>query len=482
MTTLLSSLPADVADVVTRWNPDAVTESETAGTPGCGVFVAGPRRAGKSTLMDELRALDETVSFVEDPVDAGVVLMVLDAAAPLGREELSVLDVVAPPACAVVFALTKTDVHRDWRAVRDRNHALLAGHSARFADSRIHPVSVRKSEGSRVEELLAALVAAEGKRPRVGPPTAETVLERTKRMIVATARTIRDTEPGADLRAERARVRARRDGHRTERVAQLRGRVQLAKVELMHDVAFRVRTVGTTIRAELDRADRKALAAYPDRLSELIGEMNSAVDAALTARVEDLRALAGIAMPGGSAPTPDREPVVPEGPEPRHRGLEDRMTILIGASAGLGLGRLVVSPLSMVPALDIATIPVTLVLGAVAAWWLTRARGHLADRAHLRQWATESLVHVRSQWEQSVLGRLLAADAQVSDAIIVESRGRMQVADERVAQIDAELRHLSARRSSQLAACERDLATLDRGLQELRRVREPGNRKAISDV
>lgn len=470
----LSELPAETVDVVTRWNPDAVARLKSVGPAQRGVFVAGPRRAGKTTLVRRLRALDASaLAFAEDPLDAGVVLMVLDAAAPLGREELSVLDVVARPACPVVFALTKIDVHRDWEGVRDRNRTLLARHAARFADAEIHPVA---AGGSGVEALLAALLrAARDKAPDPRPVT-ESVLEQTRRMIVATARSVRETEPGAELRAERVRALTLRDGGRTERVAQLRGQVQLAKVELLHEVASQVRVAGASARSEIDRAGRGTLAGYPDRLAEIVRERSGAVDAAVTARLGDLRSRAGVdASSPEAAPPP--EPGVPDGPEPRHRGLEDRMTILIGASAGLGLGRLVVSPLSMVPALDIASIPLTLALGAVAAWWLTRSRAHVAERAHVRQWATEALVHVRSQWEQFVLARLLAAETRVSEAIIAESRVAAQEVDERVAQIDGELRRLAARRSGQLSSCERDLAVVDRGLREIRRPAGEPNRR-----
>ncbi|WP_009478207.1 hypothetical protein [Rhodococcus sp. JVH1] len=472
----LSDLPAETVDVVTRWNPDGVARLTSGEAPQRGVFVAGPRHAGKTTLVGGLRALDASaLAFVEDPIDARVILMVFDAAGPLGREELSVLDVVARPARPVVFALTKTDVHRNWAGVSERNRALLARHSTRFADAEIHPVA---AGGSGAEALLAALLRAaraQGPDPR---SATEAVLEQTRRMIVATARSVRETEPGAELRAERVRALTLRDGRRTERVAQLRAQVQLAKVELMHEVAAQCRAAGTTARAEIDRAGRGTLEGYPDRLAEMVRERSGAVDAAVTARLDDLRSRVGVTVSASGAAVPLPEPVAPDGPEPRHRGLEDRMTILIGASAGLGLGRLVVSPLSMVPALDIATIPLTLALGAVAAWWLTRARGHVAERAHMRQWATDALVHARSQWEQFVLGRLLAAEAEVSEAILAESRVCARDVDERVAQIDGELRRLAARRNGQLSSCERDLGAVDRGLQEVRRQPGEPNRRS----
>ncbi|WP_070377401.1 hypothetical protein [Rhodococcus sp. WMMA185] len=463
----LSDLPDDTLAVVTRWNPEGAAELEAGRGPRLGVFVAGPPRAGKSTLVRGLRAVDSAaVDFVEDPVDAGVVLMVLDAAAPLGREELAVLDVAAPPERPVIFALTKTDVHRDWVAVNERNRMLLARHSARFAEAEIHPVA---ASGSGVESLLAAILLTAGNEAGGARSAIESVLEQTRRMIVSTARSIRQAEPGAELRAERVQVLAHRDALRTERLAQLRSQVQLARVELMHEVAAQVRTSGATTRAEIDRADRATLARYPDRMAQLIRERGAVVDAAVTTRLDDLHTRMGVTPTALGSEFGLTDALSQEGPQQRHRGLEDRITILIGASVGLGLGGLLLSPLSMVPALDIATIPLTLALGALAAWWLTRARGHIAERAHVRQWATEALAHVRSHWEQFVLGRLLAAEAQIGEAVIADSRERALRVDERVAEIDAELRSLAVRFKGQLSSCERDLAAVDRGLRSVRK-------------
>ncbi|MCQ4121115.1 hypothetical protein [Rhodococcus tibetensis] len=472
MTRALTDLPAETVDVVARWNPTAAARLASGPEFRHELFVAGPRRAGKSRLIDGLRELDASAfDFVDDPLDAGVVLMVLDAAAPLGREELSVLDVVTRPACPVVFALTKIDVHRDWATVRERDRALLAGHAERFADVTIHAVAAglrgAPTRESGVEALLAALLSAADGQTREARSGTERVLEQTRRMIVATGRSIRETEAGADLRAERARLLAHRDGQRAERVARLRSQVQLGKVELMHEVSSRIRAAGAAVRADIDRAGRTELADYPDRLADVVKKLSADLDGVVTTRLDHLRARAGVAASDAPGTVPPPDSTVPGRPEPRHRGLEDRMTILIGASAGLGLGRLVVTPLSVVPALDIASIPLTLTLGGGVAWWLARARGHIAERSHMRQWATESLTTVRAQWEQLVLGRLLSAEAQISEMILAESRSRAGEVDSRVAQIDGELRGLTARRNGQLAACDRDLAAIDRGLREI---------------
>ncbi|AWK74401.1 hypothetical protein CBI38_25430 [Rhodococcus oxybenzonivorans] len=482
MTQELTDLPAETVDVVSRWNPAATVRLVARTDSRHELFVAGPRRAGKTTLVDALRFLDESAfDLVDDPLDAGVVLMVLDAAAPLGREELAVLDVVLRPACPVVFALTKIDVHREWATVRERDRALLAGHAERFADVTIHPVAAgagrAPARGSGVEALLEALLSAAGGQSRSARSSAERVLEQTRRMIVATGRSIREADSGADLRAERTHLLAHRDGRRAERVARLRSEVQLGKVELIHEVSTQIRAAGVTVRADIDRAGRANLADYPDRLADIVAQLGVDLEGVVTTRLDHLLARAGVAAPARRDTGPKPDYLVPGRPEPRHRGLEDRMTILIGASAGLGLGRLMVAPLSVVPALDIASVPLTLTLGGVVAWWLARARGHIAERSHVRQWASESLTTVRAQWEQRVLGRLLSAEAEISEMILEESRSRAQEVDTRVASIDGELRKLTSRRNGQLASCERDIAAIDRGLREIRDIsKEPKHR------
>ncbi|MGY2062249.1 hypothetical protein ACW9HQ_45850, partial [Nocardia gipuzkoensis] len=162
-------------------------------------------------------------------------------------------------------------------------------------------------------------------------------------------------------------------------------------------------------------------------------------------------------------PRTDPPPRVGPDPEPRHRGVEDHLMIALGASGGFGLGRLVVAPLSLVPALDYATVPVTLLLGGGVAYWVVRARGHLADRAHLRQWVSDALVNVKAQLEQRVATALVEAEAQLTDQVVRASTVRVIEADHRIAELEAQLRQSNSHRPAQLAACERDLSVLDGG-------------------
>ncbi len=145
----------------------------------------------------------------------------------------------------------------------------------------------------------------------------------------------------------------------------------------------------------------------------------------------------------------------------------------------MGLGRLAVAPLSMVPALDIATIPVTLTLGGAAAWWLARSRRHLADRAHLRQWAVDATTGLRAQLEQRVLARLLETEAAVGQRVLADGRAATAAVDAEIAAVDAEIRRVAAQRSGRLASCERDHGVLMEALAALEgRVLEGGSRSA----
>jgi hypothetical protein len=110
--------------------------------------------------------------------------------------------------------------------------------------------------------------------------------------------------------------------------------------------------------------------------------------------------------------------------------------------------------------LDYATWPATLLLGGGVAWWLTRSRKQLAAQAGMRQWATDALINVKAQLEQRVVAALVRAESALGEQITRRSGSRTVEVDAQLARIDTELRARAARRSGQLAACERDLAAL----------------------
>lgn len=474
------TLSAEAETVIARWNPDGLRQLQraTAASPGNhAVAVMNSDASRSGDLSDELVALAPDLHVADSPVDAEVVVLVLDAAAPLGGATLRTVEQLASSGTRVIFALDRIDAFRDWRAVRERNVELLARHAGTFADAPIWPVSVRlarlaRTDTSRTDvmmvssglvELHGALAAELAKQPERAARlagAADNLADRTRRRIAAKADSIRHNDDTADLRAERAALAARRDGGRSESLATLRGQVQLARVDLMHEVGTRVRAANIAARADIDAADRAELGDFPDRLAGVAADLSAELDERTGRRLADLQTKLKADMWPIAQPPVDLD--LGDGPEPRQRGVEDRMMIAVGASAGVGLGRLAVSPLTMVPALDIATIPVTLVLGGFAAWWLTRSRAQVADRAHVRQWASDTLVNVKSQLEQRVLAAVVEAEAQLSEYVTRVGAARSVEIDRQVAGIDAEIRRRTARRAAQLASCERDLEVIGR--------------------
>ncbi|MGH4026811.1 MAG: dynamin family protein, partial [Pseudonocardiaceae bacterium] len=89
---------------------------------------------------------------------ATALLFVLDASAPITRGELDFLAGLGDRVETVLFALTKTDLHRGWRTILDADRELLARHSPRFAAAVLHPVSARLAE--QAQRASTAEVAA----------------------------------------------------------------------------------------------------------------------------------------------------------------------------------------------------------------------------------------------------------------------------------------------------------------------------------
>lgn len=447
MSDVASVLPAAVHPVVRRWNPaglsgDVDVAWADESSSNASVFVLGLPRCGREEV-ERLLSVAGRYTSVDHASDAIIVLLVVDAASVIGREELELLDESGVGGLPFVVVMTKTDVNPDWESVRDRDQLILADHSDVYGGAAI----IVLSEHGGVAPLFHAVDVV--RRRAVSQPGGGVIAE-TRRMIDLEVRNLRESDPGGELRAERSELLTDRDGRRSERLAQMRTRLQRARAELSQQIADTTRTTVASARLWIDESTRSELDSLPARLQHEVESNTVAFDAAIATAV-------GIGETGVSVALPH----FPDDPATRPRGNEERITVLVGASAGLGLGRIAVIPLEMVPALDIASIPVTLVLGATAAWWLSRTRGVAADRAHARAWLAETMATVRAQWEQRVLNRLLDAEVDLGSAILAESRELVASAQARIAEIDVELRALGQARSGQLAACERDLAILN---------------------
>ncbi|MFC4604113.1 hypothetical protein [Rhodococcus kronopolitis] len=473
------ALDPAAADVLRRWNPSVLSGGRPlpSETERPTVLVLGPRGSGRGTLAALLGRGESAPYFTEDASrSADAMLMVLDSAGPLGREELALLERASGLAAGrVVFALARTDAHDGWASVLRRDAALLAAHAPRFAAAPIHPVSAtRIGPGSGIPELRSALRAA---LDAADPATGEAArvragVEQAREWVRDAVSVLDRDEDTAALRAQRAVAVADRDGRRADAAATLRRLTALARVDLVHEVGSRVRAVSAASCSALDRGGRVQATMHSEYLRSEVARLTSAVDAVTADRLRRMAvevlgpAAAGSGEAGGRSSADAGWVPAVESPEPRRRGVEDRLMVVVGASAGLGLGRLLAAPLARVPALELVGIPVMLLVGGLAAWWFTRARGEAADRAHLRSWSVDALAQVRSGLEQRVLGRLVDAEARIAAQVAVEHRDRVLETDERLAVLDRRLRESAQRSGARRAACERDLAVLDRVLGE----------------
>lgn len=386
---------------------------------------------------------------------ATAVLVLVDAAAPVGADELDALARVADEVETVVLALVRIEAHRGWRTVLDADRALVADRVPRLAGARWFPVSpvlarrARERDGpvaatwrrhAGIAELQRALHLLVARRRRMlGEANAlrrrvaalDAVAARSDRAAAA----LRDPDAGAaptrrrdELVAARAALRHVGGEHHTR----WRAALATARVAATDDLAGRLRALGVRTRDRIDGADRATLDALPARVAGDVEVLAEQVVAALGARLRALvvETLADL-VPAGEPDLWIRTPPTPTPPPPRPRRTEDRLLVVVGASSGLGLTRLALLPLLAVPAasaLGVALVPVSVGLGLGAAGWLARTRRLAADRAHVRGWLAEALAEVRGD-----LDRVLA------DAMIVTEREVTLALDDALARRAAEL-------------------------------------------
>lgn len=491
-------VPFDIADTAAWVSPGGALPDGVA--PPRFVEVQGPVPLLETlTLIDTpgvggLRGVHGELA-AEAAADATALLVVVDASSPFTRGELEFLERAALRVETVVFALTKTDAHRGWRAVLDADVALLAEHAPRFADAKFHPVSARLSlmaaqapsaqvaatlrRQSGITELQGELQQLVADRTvMLGEANALRAVHSALEIAVLTrqdrARALRSGAGRADnLRVRRNELLNQRSSGQRGWSARLRAQVQHARVESTHEVARQVRDTQTWFRGAVDAADRETLSGLPAQLDPALAAVASKVSAELALRMRqlteqvltelftaaELRTLAAASMAREVVPLAIR-PL-----QKRPSGSEDRLMVVAGASGGVGLGRLALMPLAPVPGLNLVLVPLTLGLGVGAAWWMARTRGHMADKVHVKQWSAEVFAQARANLDQLVAEQLIDAEHQLGAALDDALAKRVAEIDDELRTVDAALRMDTAERSEQLRATEHQLAALTAGQQ-----------------
>ena len=220
------------------------------------VLVTGPWLAGATGLIAALRDRLPEHEFVEaedlGPADApAAVVFVVSAVAPITESDCALIDLAAQHTDLVVGAVSKIDVHRDWRDVLAEDRSRLAAHAARYREVPWVGVAAAPDLGEpNIDELVDLLrsrlddVDVERRnRLRAWESRLQTVISRYEK-----------DGAGADRQARVTALRDRREGvlrerrmSKSERTIALRSQIQQARVQL----AYFARNRCTSVRSEL---------------------------------------------------------------------------------------------------------------------------------------------------------------------------------------------------------------------------------------
>ncbi|QUH05568.1 dynamin family protein [Saccharopolyspora erythraea] len=466
---------------------EALSKLTVVDTPGVG---------GLDSVHGEL-ALEAAAS-------ATALLFVVDASAPFTRGELDFLRTVGDRVETVVFALAKTDQHRGWRQVLEEDRRLLAEHAPRFADVPIYPVSARMQEmaakapseqagamlreKSGITELRSALEQlVAGRSAMLGEANTmralSTVLGELTAKLEAEKRALTVGEDEAEsLRGRRDELTtARRSSTRGWQV-RLRGEIQRTRVETGHEVTRQVREVQNWFRRSIDGADRQQLPELPQQVDIALQMVSTRVAAMLSARLarvaesslaelfsaEELDVIRSQFARGAQAPIALRPP------DKRPPTAEDKLLVFMGISGGLGVGRAAAMPLAGVGigVLNPIVLPVTIVLGLGAGWWMARTRKHAADKQHMKQWLTEAIADARSTLDQLVSEQLIEAEQQLSLALDDALTRRIEAIEGELREVDKALKMDAAERSRRLQTVSRRLTEATAGREKAEQLLE----------
>lgn len=432
---------------------------------------------------------------LEAATEATALLFVMDATTPLGRGELEFLRKIGDRVETVVFALAKIDRQREWRQILAEDRALLARHAPRFADAPIHPVSAKLLE-------LAATTSdpqtAETLRERCGVAELRSELERLvvgRRAMLGEANTLRALstvlgEVSARLEAEKRALtvgakeaeslQARREELTAARRSsargwqlRLRGHIQRTRMELGYEVTRQIREVQNWFRRSIDGAHRRQLTQLPQQVDAALQMVSARVAETLSARLaamaetslDELFSADELDVIRAQFARGDRPAVMLRRPERRPSSSEDKLLVFMGITGGLGVGRAAALPLAGlgIAAFNPMILPVTIVLGLGAGWWMARTRRHVADKQHMKQWLTDAIADARSMLDQLVSEQLIEAEQQLSLAVDDAVAKRIDAIDDELRDVDKALHMDAAERADGLRVVQQRLAEVKSG-------------------
>lgn len=494
--------PSRARATLRRLEPNLVLESPVPATGP--IVVVGAAGSGKSELIAalaeeasevEVREVNEADLAQFALIGAKAALVVLDAGAPVDKTDLAVVRAAAGRVHHIAFAITKIDAHDDWRGTQARNAQALKELGPRFAAAILRPVSARLHRlalnahdplqvrhwgaASGLRELAADLRRIE----RVAPETRtrQNWLRYLDGQLSAAGMRSQDPAEEEALSAEHRRVLRERtqehrnqDAGRGERRDMLRSQLQLARVDLAVELNSMARSTVAQVRERASKASGRELKNLIEVVKPKILELDqkatgscreriAAISSAVLGR-PDLRAVSLVAQPEL------RPPEHLDPPKFGAWGMEDFVVVLLGVSAGVGLGRLAVLPFQRVPGLAAWSMPLVAVLGLAIAMAVVSIRRLSSGRQLAVAWVTEAVSYRRGQLEQTITADLLRAETELTHVLDdlfarqrLRSEQRMDELEQRAKEIATRLTRLRSQRERERS----EIFTIRKGLVAL---------------
>ena len=453
------------------------------------VLVTGPWLAGVSAVAAALRERLPEHTFIESAdLAAGevptAVVFVVSAASELTESDCALLDSAAADTDVVIGAVSKIDVHRQWRELMAVNRDTLGTHFPRYRH--VHWVGVAAAP-ERGEPCVDDLVTAV-REHLADPDSARRNRLRAweSRLLAFTHRYNRDVE-GAGRQARVAALREQRSTalrqqrlSRSERTIALRSQTQQARVQLSYFARNRCASVRGELQEDAAGLNRRKMTGFElyarSRIDEVVTEVNEGCIKHLADVAQALRLT--------EHPEPAALPQVDiPGLRLRSRGLETRLMMLLGAGFGLGVA-LTLSRLlaDVTPGLTVAGVVACVAIGLAVTVWVVGTRGLLHDRAVVDRWVGEATASLRAAAEQLVASRVLAAESVLSAELGEQDEANTARVADRVSAIDRELREHAVAAARAAAQRGREMPTLRAALEKVRaELAEPGAHAGADD-
>jgi hypothetical protein len=440
------------------------------------VLVTGPWLAGVTGVVAALSEKLPKKKCVEstdlEPGQApAVVVFVVSAAALLTESDCALLDAATAETDAVIGAVSKVDVHQNWKEVLAGNREVLIAHAPRYTDVQWVGVAAAPEEGEpRIDDLATAVTEhlgnaelARRNRLRAWKSRLEAIADRYDRDADGAGRRVRVEA----LREERSEILRQRRLSKSERTIALRSQTQQARTQLSYFARNRCASVRTELQEDAAGLSRGGLAEFPPQAEARLKEVVSEVDDGTTMHLVEVAKTLGLTIEP-PAPTPLPTVDLPA-PQLKSRKLESRLMMLLGAGFGLGVA-LTLSRLlaDLTPGLTIAGAVACAAIGLGLTVWVVGMRGLLRDRALLDRWAGESATVVQSAVEQLVATRVLAAESALTAALTEQDEGEGTRVADQVSVIDTELREHSVVGARAAALRGQEMPTLQAALEAVR--------------